>query len=253
MRALLAFLLCIVFLHAETRCFAADNEIAANGGPNYGSAGNFVGTYTGVLIATAESDSSETQTVTTHTDPVTGVETTNTIVTNNPATTVTPNALGLFSLGIVDTGLSSGVFLMFAAGQAFTGHIVGTVIPQQQQFDGVLGASFTPDNQSFSVLDSSGSTAATVTSSGVAQATASGLVSAIIGQTTTGLSTASASFIGSATLTVVGNINPFQNTFSNFGVSGSQSVTLINDAFTFSVEGTQQSSVVNVGTVPTLF
>ena len=251
MRFLLSFLLSFVLIEAQT--YAQDtSHIASNGGPNYGSAASLVGTYGGVLVATSETDSSVTETDVTTTDQF-GNTFITPQVTTQPPTTVTPNALGVFTLGIQAEGISTGAFLMFASGQTFTGTIAGLANPTSQKFQGLFGASFTPTT-TFSFSTQLAGTGTETQSAGTAQATASGELTATIGQeagTSTFGSSSSQSLTGTATMTVAGNINPFgNNNFFFFGIQPTSSV--VNDSFTLSVDGFQQGLNVNPGTAPTL-
>jgi hypothetical protein len=102
MRILFALLMCLVFGAAQ--CFAI------KGGPPYPGGGtNIRGTFAGVMQGAF--------------DPT------------NPASS---NTLGLFTLSVPQTGLATGVVLMFVAGRAFTGTISGVGDPNKASLRGVM-------------------------------------------------------------------------------------------------------------------
>ncbi len=82
---------------------------ALSGGPNYGGAGiSLIGVYAGVLIPGKQP-----------TTPLTGT----TSVTDSSAN------IGLFSLGVPETGLATGACVVFVNGDAFSGTITGVADP----------------------------------------------------------------------------------------------------------------------------
>lgn len=101
MKALLGCLLCLVL--------AASQSFAIKGGPPYPGGGNLKGTYAGVMQGVF--------------DPT------------NPRSS---NTLGLFSFSVPETGLSTGVVVIFVAGRAFTGTISGSGDPNKGRFQGVV-------------------------------------------------------------------------------------------------------------------
>lgn len=108
MKILFAALMCLVLGRAQ--CFAI------SGGPVYPVGLNITGTFAGVLIPKADLDS----------DPV----------------SCSANSLGVFSIGVPDTGLSSGAFVMFAKGQVFTGTVQGVADPGKATLKGIFSATF---------------------------------------------------------------------------------------------------------------
>ena len=83
------------------------------GGPEYPGANNITGTYAGVLQGLFDP-----------TDPRSS------------------NSIGIFSVGVPQTGLSSGAFLMFAQGRVFTGTISGVGSPNASSFKAILNATY---------------------------------------------------------------------------------------------------------------
>lgn len=115
MKRLLSFLLCIVFLQAQTA-----GLYAKRGGPDIGNTGptDLVGTYAGVLT------------------PIKGNKATNTIDGD------VINALGIFSLSSPRVGPSIGVFLLFAEGVIFDGSITAVGDPGKGKITGMVDASY---------------------------------------------------------------------------------------------------------------
>jgi hypothetical protein len=115
MKILLACLMCLVLVASE--CFAI------SGGPVFSGSLNVVGTYAGVIKRPSETP---------------------------PASPPCPlmesgcaaNSLGVFSVGVPASGISSGTFVMFSQGRVFTGTIRGTADPGQAKLTGVLNATF---------------------------------------------------------------------------------------------------------------
>ncbi|CAN5500695.1 hypothetical protein BH18VER1_BH18VER1_07720 [soil metagenome] len=106
MRALFASLLSLLLGSAQ--CFAL------KGGPDYSGGGaNIVGTYSGVLRGLF--------------DPT------------NPASS---NTIGIFTLGVPQTGNGTGNFLMFARGRTFTGTIDASADPDKATVTGVVSATY---------------------------------------------------------------------------------------------------------------
>ena len=106
MKGLFGSLLCLVL--------ATSQAFALKGGPDYGgSSTSLVGRYAGVLQGLFDP-----------TDPRSS------------------NSIGLFSVGVPQTGLSSGTFLMFAEGRVFRGTINGTADPNSATVKGILEATY---------------------------------------------------------------------------------------------------------------
>ncbi|MGI8437379.1 MAG: hypothetical protein ACR2NX_10825 [Chthoniobacterales bacterium] len=107
MKALLACLMCLLLPVAE--CFAL------KGGPVYrGNSANVVGTYSGIVQGVF--------------DPT------------NPRSS---NTLGLFSVAVPQSGLASGVVVIFAAGRAFTGTMSGVADPNKSNLRAVIQSTTT--------------------------------------------------------------------------------------------------------------
>jgi hypothetical protein len=121
MKALLGALMCLVF--TMTQAFAI------SGGPPYPGGTNVVGVYAGVMKPKPPA--------TCPGDPATCLD-------NPPGCSL--NSLGVFSVGVADSGLATGSFVMFAQGRVFTGSIQGTADPgkdpNKATLKAVLSASF---------------------------------------------------------------------------------------------------------------
>jgi hypothetical protein len=120
MKAWLSCFLCSIFLVAET--------FAISGGPPYPGSTNIVGVYAGVLK----------QPMDTPVDPHDGC--------SASAPGCSANSLGVFSVGVRNSGLASGTFVMFSQGRVFNGTIQGTADPgkdpNRATLNAVLSASF---------------------------------------------------------------------------------------------------------------
>ena len=104
--------MCCVLVISQT--FARDPHVAPNGGPAYpGTTANFAGVYAGVLMPTSPGDKH-----------------------------CASNSLGIFSLVVPQSGLSSGDFVMFAQGRVFTGTVQAVADPEKATMNGILDASF---------------------------------------------------------------------------------------------------------------
>ena len=97
------------------------------GGPEYPGANNITGTYAGVLQGLFDP-----------TDPRSS------------------NSVGIFSVGVPQTGLSSGAFVMFAQGRVFSGTIRGVGQPKGSSFKAILSATY-DYTQTFAVPGENGS------------------------------------------------------------------------------------------------
>jgi hypothetical protein len=105
MKAILGSLLCFVLFASE--CFAL------SGGPQYPGGTNVVGSYAGVLQPAFDP-----------TDPFSS------------------NSLGVFTLVVPSTGESTGNFMMFSRGRAFSGTIQGVTDPNTAKISALLDATF---------------------------------------------------------------------------------------------------------------
>jgi hypothetical protein len=105
MQRVLPLLLAFVFLQTQSW--------ALSGGPNYGGKGGNVpvGTYGGVLLPAASKD---------------------------PLVVVDISSIGVFSVGVPQTGLATGAVATFVNGAAYVGSIVASVDPEMQTFQGVV-------------------------------------------------------------------------------------------------------------------
>jgi hypothetical protein len=132
MKKLLSLLLVFVFLQSEVW--------ALSGGPVFSlnSVTSTQGTFAGVVI------------------PVSS--TSNTATTQDIA-----NSLGVFSIGIPQVGLASGVFVYFSNGQTFTGTIVGTADPEKLTLQALVKAQFNITTE-VSITDTTTGTTAPVAS-----------------------------------------------------------------------------------------
>jgi hypothetical protein len=112
MKKVLSLLMAFVFLQAQS--------YALSGGPDYGSPANLnvVGTYAGVLVPESVTDESE-----------------------DVGQVVQSAAnIGLFSLGVPDSGPSVGSAIVFVEGTAFNGAIIGVVDPGTGSFRAIIDA-----------------------------------------------------------------------------------------------------------------
>ena len=113
--------------------FAATAAYAISGGPVYQGNTNVVGTYAGVMTAVASP--TPTPTATPDVSP-------SSTPTATPDSNDTHNSLGVFSIGVPQTGLASGAFVMFTQGRVFNGSIQGVADPNNASLKGVLTARF---------------------------------------------------------------------------------------------------------------
>lgn len=189
MRILLASLMCLVLCTAE--CFAL------KGGPVYPVGTNITGTYAGVLQGVF--------------DPT------------NPSSS---NSIGLFSLAVPRSGLSTGAFIMFARGRAFTGTINAAGDPDRGTVKGLLEASYNFNLQR-TQLDDMGnpvvvSIPITATANGPIQATVIAPKASSIGAATR--------LTGQAILSITGGF-----------VSGSTGEPIVTSVLSLAVSGFKQS------------
>jgi hypothetical protein len=114
MQKVLSLLLAYVFLQVQS--------FALSGGPDYGtSAGlNVIGTYAGVLIPDDAAAA----------------------LPNGVPVDITPSAasIGLFSLGVNETGPAVGTAIVFVRGTSFTGNIIGVVDPGDGSVSAIVDA-----------------------------------------------------------------------------------------------------------------
>ncbi len=116
MKKVLSFLLSIVFLHAQTAPL-----FAHRGGPTFDDQVNIdiVGTYSGTLIPD---------------DPVGS----GTIADDGTAI----NSLGLFNVGVPQTGPATGTFIIFTQGYTFTGTMTAVGDPGKGTLTGIMDGTY---------------------------------------------------------------------------------------------------------------
>jgi len=115
---------------------------AISGGPVYPGNTNVVGTYAGVLKPGCVACKDGNKTIVKCKelgDFLTGHP--NYIDCSDPFG-CTANSLGVFSIGVPSTGISTGTFVMFSQGRVFNGTINGTADPGASRLKGVLSARF---------------------------------------------------------------------------------------------------------------
>ena len=177
MKKILPILLCYVLMCTQA--------YAISGGPVFGgNALNPVGTYSGVITVNQELDNDNPVV-----DPVTG-----TLV---PAGVADVNAIGLFDLGVPQTSVATGSFILFVDGLVYSGTITASVDPDSGQLNGIVEGTFP-----FTVTTFTENATGTVTSvSTSVSALANGKITAQLGATRQG-SLSSASLTGASTIDV---------------------------------------------------
>jgi hypothetical protein len=122
MKIVLAALMCFVF--------ALTHAFAISGGPPYPGSTNIVGVYAGVMKP-------KKVPATCPVDPTT--------CPDSPFG-CSANSLGVFSVGVPNSGLATGTFVMFSQGRVFNGTIQGTADPGKDansaRINAALSASF---------------------------------------------------------------------------------------------------------------
>lgn len=183
MKALLGSLLCLVL--------GAAQSFAISGGPPYpGSGTNITGTYAGVLQGQF--------------DPT------------NPASS---NSIGVFSVGVPRSGISTGTFVMFSRGRVFSGTIRGNGDPDSASLRGILNATF-----NYNLFVRNATTGAVDTIS--VTSSANGPINAnVIAPRRSGFATAATRVTGEASLSINGgfvdnNGNPVISSILLLSVSG---------------------------------
>lgn len=170
MKALLGSLLCLVLFASE--CFAI------SGGPPYPTGTNLAGVYAGVLL------------------PAVGPDTT------AKERTCVAGSLGIFTIGIPNSGASTGDFIIFIQGRVFGGSIQGVSDPTNAQLTTIVDATFTQMLTSLTVPPVMTTVTASVT----------GTLTAKISSPTNPLSPTSAFLNGEAALSVDnGKVDPNLN------------------------------------------
>jgi hypothetical protein len=197
MKALFGCLLCLVF--TASQCFAL------RGGPPYPIGSNIVGTYAGTLQPAF--------------CPV-----------PDPAQCPGLNSIGVFSLGVPQTGTSTGRFIMFSRGRVFTGSITAVADRDRGSLQGVLDASFNFNIQR-TELDPNGRP---IVVSIPVTASANGPIDAnVTGPRRNRTSTGAARLAGNATLSISGGF-----------VNGSNGDPIITSTLPLTVTGFKQSDTV---------
>jgi hypothetical protein len=204
MKKVLSLLMAFVFLQAQS--------YALSGGPNYGTPANLnvVGTYAGVLVPESVSDE------------------------NSVGDTTQSSAnIGLFSLGVPDSGPSVGSAIVFVEGTAFNGAIIGVVDPGTGSFRAIIDAvsTYTIIDTVVTGVDANGNPIVEVVESNIfaqgsidAQIVALGVPSPSTGTTPPG----STRVVGTAAIDIFGSLEP----------DGTPDVT---STATFTVDGFKQS------------
>ena len=187
--------LLVAFVFVQTQCWAL------SGGPVYtGTQGSVQGTYAGVLIPTG----------------------------------IGSNALGLFTLGVPQTGLASGSFAMFAGGGTFFGTMLGIMDPDTLTLSAVAEGQESVRRSFTDTLGVTGvSSQVVATGSGAIKAT---LVKANANKSLT-QGTGAQRLVGSgalATKSLANTLDPFF--FFDFG-----STFVPGDTVSFTVDGFKQS------------
>ena len=117
MKVLLAFLLCVLL---------ALTALAISGGPQYPGGTNIVGVYAGVMRPKFPP--------TCPADPLT--------CPDDPPQ-CSANSLGVFSVGVPTSGISTGTFVMFSQGRVFSGKVQGVADPGKSSGGATLRAVLT--------------------------------------------------------------------------------------------------------------
>jgi hypothetical protein len=207
MKTLLAILLSFIVTEAPV--------LAIHGGYTLGGAASVMGTYAGVFVPTQD-----------------------TILTtgsNNPD--FGSNSLGLFTLGIPDTGLGTGEVYLFASGQQLVGTIQGLANPDANA--GIVG-----------VIQATGqitTASAQDTLFGFNQVQnqitgqASGGMNATVTESTQSVSTAGINISGTANITITSSTTSATVTDINGNTTGGVTQYIPTEAITYAVEGYQQS------------
>ena len=211
MQKVLSLLLAYVFLQVQS--------FALSGGPVYGtSAGlNVIGTYAGVLIP----DDAAVQ------------------LPNGAPVNITPSSasIGLFSLGVNETGPAIGAAIVFVRGTSFNGNIIGIADPGDCSISAIVDAvsTYTIQETVQTGVDANGNPTFDVVESNLfAQGSLDAQIFALPGATSGPFTVAPGStrVTGTASLDIFGQINP----------DGTPDVT---QTVTFTVDGFKQSDTVS--------
>jgi hypothetical protein len=214
MKSLLAILISFLVMEAPV--------LAIHGGYTLGGSQSVVGTYAGVMIPTTDTILSGTAAVSSTTGAVAGGFGT--------------NSLGLFTLGIPDTGLGAGTVLIFSSAQGMTGSITALADPTTN--GGIIGViEATGQVATFSASDNLGVTASFNQVTG----NAAGGLQATVAQSINSISTTGINLSGTANMTF------------SVATTDSNGITTFtaSEEVTYMVDGFQQSasdSVTSSGT-----
>jgi hypothetical protein len=218
MKTLLGALMCLVLTTVQS--------LAVAGGPVFPAGTNITGTYAGVLEPQFDP-----------TDPFSS------------------NSLGIFSLGVPATGLSTGTFVMFFQGTVFRGSIQGVGSPLDGTLKAVLSATFSITNTS-TLSDIFGVFLTGTTTS--ISARAEGSLKASVKTRTAGIGSATllkgtanlfVSRVASATGTPTPGASPSPTPASGGG--GTAGGGAISAAFSLDLIGFKQSNTAVLGGAPT--
>lgn len=145
----------------------------------------------------------------------------------DPTNPASSNSLGIFSLGVPQTGLSTGSFIMFSRGRAFTGSINATADADKATIKGLLDATYNFNLQT-TEIDGDGNP---VVVSIPITATVNGPIQARVVASRQGRSTTAGTRLrGEATVSVTGGF-----------VDGSTGEPIVEAILSLSVDGFKQS------------
>ena len=181
--------------------------LAVKGGPEYPAGRNITGTYAGVMQGIF--------------DPT------------NPASS---NSIGVFSLGVPQTGLATGTFLMFARGRAFTGTINAAGDPDAGTVKGLLAASYNFNLQRTEVDDDGNPVVVSIPIT----ATANGPIQSRVIAPRSGRIGAATRLKGDATLSITGGF-----------VSSGTGEPIVTSVLSLAVTGFKQSDTAVTAAAPT--
>jgi hypothetical protein len=206
MKTLLAILLSFLVSEAPV--------LAIHGGYTLGGATSVFGTYAGVMIPISDTS----------------------LVSGTSSTAFGTNSLGLFTLGIPNSGIGSGQVFIFSAGQQLAGTI--QALPDPASTAGIVG-----------VINATGSitflTETTTTGSlteGLITGEASGGLTATVSTSTVSYSTAGINITGTCNLTVTTETTTPTVTDAAGVTTGGDAEFIPTEAIVFAVDGFQQSN-----------
>ena len=204
MKKILSALLVFVFLHVQAQAYA----------PDYGGIGfNAVGTYGGVFIPTVGANAAA----------------------GAALTDLQAASIGIFSIGVPQTGLPTGSFAIFIDGGAYVGTIIGEVDPAAQTLSAILSGTST-----FSVVVD------TFIPNGMGGFTISSVTFriSVTGTMKADFTQGANPALGVANQILTGTASVF--TFGQINVDGSPDISATQD---YLVNGVQQSGTVSPTTI----